>query len=55
MWHIKTTTLPVIEGALGMMKKGMDKHINKKPNSPTLNEIPKIALCGTAHLQVLSM
>ena len=29
MRHIKITTTPVIVGALGMIKKAADKHINK--------------------------
>ena len=37
MWYLKTSTVPVIVGALGMIKKGRDKkHINKKPGSPSL-------------------
>ena len=30
MCLLKTTTVSVIVGVLGMIKKGMDKHINKK-------------------------
>ena len=37
-------------GALGMIKKGADKYIYKIPGSPSIYEILKIALCGTAHL-----
>ena len=30
MWHLKTTTVPVIVGALRMIKKKrLEKHINK--------------------------
>ena len=35
MWHIKTTIVPVIVGALGMIKKGTDKYINKIPGTPS--------------------
>ena len=44
-------------GALGMVKKGTDKHINKIPGNPQLYETQKIALCGTANFfrTVLSM
>ena len=28
-WHLKTTTLPVKVGALDIIKKRTDKHINK--------------------------
>ena len=51
MWHLKTTIMPVIVWALGMIKKGRDKkHINKIPDSSSWYEIQKIALCRTAHL-----
>ena len=39
MWYLKTTTVPVILGALGMIKKETDKHIYKIPGSPNLYEI----------------
>ena len=44
MWHLKTTTMPVIVGALGMIKKGTDKHINKIACSSSLCEMQKITL-----------
>ena len=50
MWHPKTTILPVIVGALGMIKKGTNKHMNKIPGSPSQYVIQNIAFCGTAHL-----
>ena len=31
MWLFKTTVVSIIIGALGMMKKETDKHINKIP------------------------
>ena len=41
MWHLKTTTVPVILIALGIIKKETNKHINKIPGSPSLYEIQK--------------
>ena len=41
--------MPVIVGALGMSKKGTDKHINKIVGSHSWYEIQKIALCGTPY------
>ena len=29
MWRLKTITLPIILGALGIIKKGIDKHIKQ--------------------------
>ena len=39
MWHLKTTTTPVIMGALGMIEKRTDKHINKIPGKSSRYEI----------------
>ena len=39
MWRFNTTTVPIIVGALGMIKKGTDRHINKKPSCLRLYEI----------------
>ena len=50
MWHLRTQTVPVIVGALGMIKKGTEKHLAKIPGSPPSHEIQKIVLTGTAHL-----
>ena len=30
-WNLKATTVPVIVGALGMIKKGCQKHLDKIP------------------------
>ena len=45
MWYVKSTTVPVIVGALGMIKKKADKHKNRIPGSSNLYEMQKIALC----------
>ena len=41
IWHLKTTTVPVIVGDLGMTKKETDKHISEIPGSLSQYEIPK--------------
>ena len=46
MGHLKTITQPVIEGALSMPKKGIDKHINKIPDSPSSLWYTKICTLG---------
>ena len=48
MGHFKTTTVPVIIGALSMIKKEIDDHINMTTVSPSLNELQNFAVCGTA-------
>ena len=50
MWKMKTTTIPVIIGALGMIKKGTKDLVAKIPGKSTLDEIQKIVLNGTAHI-----
>ena len=50
MWKIKTKTIPVIVGALGMFKKKTQKHVNEIPGNLPLAEIHKIVLNSTAHV-----
>ena len=57
MWHLKAIVIPVVVGALGMIKKKTEDHIKPIPGDPCLQESQKIALNGKAHLlqRVLSM
>ena len=57
MWHLKAIVIPVVVGALGMIKKKTEDHIKRIPGNPCLQESQKIVLNGTAHLprRVLSM
>ena len=50
MWHLKTTIVSVIVGALGITKKGRDEHIIKVPGTSSFYLIQKIAFCRTAHI-----
>lgn len=50
MWNLKATTVPVIVGALGMIKKGTAKFVEKIPGQHSLCEIQKIVLNSTAHI-----
>ena len=50
MWHLKTTIVPVVVGSLGMVKKGIQNHLNTIPGEPNLQEIQKIVLTSTTHL-----
>ena len=49
MWKMKTKTIPVIVGALGMIKKGTQKYVNEIPGN-SLDENKKIVLNSTAHI-----
>ena len=38
---MKTLTIPVVIGVLGVMKKGNEKYLEQIPGSPNLNEMQK--------------
>ena len=48
VWHLTTTIVPMIVGALDRIKKVTDKNINMTPGSLNLYEIQKF--CGTTNL-----
>lgn len=37
MWHTKTVVVPVVIGALGLPKKGLEEFINKVPGNILFN------------------
>jgi len=58
MWDMKTETIPVVLGALGLIKKGLHKFTSRiTVNILSCNEIQKITVLGTAHIlrKVLSL
>ena len=57
MCGLKTTTVPVVMGALGTIKKDMENYTNKIPGNINIHELQKIILLSTAHLlrRVLSI
>ena len=50
MWGLKTTTLPVVMGALGTIRKDMENYPNKMPGNINIHELQKIIPFSTAHL-----
>ena len=50
MWGMKTTTVPVIIGAFGLVKKGTENYIAKIPGNIRITELQKPVLLGTAHI-----
>ena len=46
MWHLKTTTMPVIMRDLGMINKWADKNINSRHGSASLYEIKNVLFAG---------
>ncbi|CAH3038514.1 unnamed protein product, partial [Porites lobata] len=57
MWGLKTTTVQVVMGALGTIKKDMENYSNKIPGNINIYELQKITLLSSAHLlwRVLSI
>ena len=47
---MKTVTIPVVVGGLGMIEKSTEKYPEQIPGSPSLAELQKIALIGTAYI-----
>ena len=47
MWDMKTETIPVVVGALGLIKKGLDKVTSRIPSNISTNEIQKITMLST--------
>ena len=50
MWGLKTTTVQVVMGVLGAIKKDMENYSNKIPGNINIHELQKIILLSTAHL-----
>ena len=44
MWDMSTEIVPVVVGALGIIKKGLDKVTSSIPGNISTNEIQKIRL-----------
>jgi len=50
MWKGGTKIVPVITGALGTIKKGLDQNLHMIPVHPSATELQKITLMSTAHI-----
>jgi hypothetical protein len=46
---VRTEIVPVIIGALGTIKKGLDKNLQVLPGHPSAIELQKNTRMGTAH------
>ena len=47
---MKTTTVPVIIGAFGLVKKRTENYTSKIPGNVRITELQKIVLLGTARI-----
>ena len=50
MWRLKTTTVLVVMGPLGTIKKDTQNYTDKFPGNINIHELQKITLLSTAHL-----
>ena len=50
MWKVRTKIVPVMTGALGTIKKGLDQKLQLLPGHPAATELQKVAIMGTAHI-----
>ena len=57
MWKLKLKIIPVVIGALGMIKKGTQNFNDQISGKPSLQETQKIVLTSIAHIhrKVLSI
>ena len=42
MRKMETETIPVVTGALGVIKKGLEKYVDKIPGTASINELQKL-------------
>ena len=47
---MRTEIVPVIVGALKLIREGVDQNLGKVPGASNINELQKIILLGTAHI-----
>jgi len=50
MWKVRTKIVPVMTGALGITKKGLDQKLQLLPGHLSAIELQKITLMSTAHV-----
>lgn len=50
MWQMRTVVIPIVVGALGVVKKGTDTQIIEIPGNSNIQETQKTAIVGTAHI-----
>ena len=50
IWNIKTIVIPLMIGAIGIIRKGMIRYVEQLPGKIMLEELPKLVLIGTVHI-----
>jgi len=49
-WNVNTKAIPVIIGVTGTISKSFRKYVSNIPGKHEVNELPKTAKLGTAHI-----
>ena len=55
MCGMKAMTILVVIGALGLVKKGMEKFTQQIPSNVKIQELQKITLLGTLHIPIKAL
>jgi hypothetical protein len=50
VWRVRGKIVPIIVGASGTIKKGLDQNLQLPPGQPLAIELQKITLMSTAHI-----
>ena len=50
MWGMEVINIPIIIGALGLMKKGIEKNIKSLPGTMNIEQCQKTVILKTAHI-----
>jgi len=50
MWNLKCTTIPVINGATGIVTRSLRKNFEAVPGKHSIDSLQKTAILGTSHI-----
>jgi len=50
MWNLKSTILPVITGAIGIVTRILRKNLETVPGKHSIDSLQKTAILGTSHI-----
>jgi hypothetical protein len=50
MWNMKCFVTPVINGATGIVTKGLKKNLETIPGKHSIDSLQKTAVLGTSHI-----
>ena len=50
MWNMKSTIIPVIIEAIGIVMRSLRKHVEDIPGNRSIDSLQKTAILGTSHI-----